>query len=122
MVANTKGIKAVPKAESAMNKALPQETAEIPIDASFSTSLAVLATIVQSAHCSVSELRAALEPVLPQHMFDNSDEGSCKESVSPYRPTNGADLSPTLILVNIQLNEIDRLITRINYIRQQLVL
>ena len=121
MVANTKGIKAVPKAESAMNKALPPETAEDSSNYSLNAALTILGTMVQDAHNNVSDLRAALEPVLPVHMFEEA-QAKMDSDCAEYRPTSGADLSPTLIAVNIQLNEIDRLITRINYIRQQLVL
>jgi len=119
-------MKSVPKADSAMNKTgpmPPEDNCETPqANVALNTALTVLGTMIESAHNNVSDLRAALEPVLPIHMFGTADGTGCNESDSPYRPTSGADLSPTLIAVNIQLNEIDRLITRINYIRQQLVL
>jgi hypothetical protein len=87
----------------------------------FEAALQKLTDLIQTSHQAVTDLTNTLQPFLPDSVF--SDEGCTgTRSSDPERSTVGSSLSPALSAVYSNLNELDRLIARLEYLRQMVVL
>jgi hypothetical protein len=87
----------------------------------FEASLQTLETRIQDSHLAVTSLLNTLQPFLQSHVFSD-DAGAVKADADPERTTVGSSLSPALSAMYSNLNELDRLIARLEYLRQMVVL
>jgi hypothetical protein len=85
-------------------------------------SLDSLANSISDAHAAIQEFTKLLQPFLQQHMFDDSLGQEAAADSDGYYAEHGSTLSPTLLSVNRAINEVNRLVTRINYVRSNIVL
>jgi len=139
MVANTNGVKTPTKPASKANATAadvkrahaapmsapkqryapepsPEPIAPLP---AFAEALQKLHDLISTSHRAVSELTQTLQPFLQTHVFD---DGATADAGDTDRSTYGSSLSPTLSSVYASLNELDRLIIRLDYVQRNVVL
>lgn len=84
--------------------------------------LEALASSIITAHGAINTLQDTLEPFLPRRIFDLEEakqDGDEKEDAG-YSEHND-DLSATVLNIHRGINELNRLITRINWVNSQVV-
>jgi hypothetical protein len=87
----------------------------------FEESLTKLDDLIRGSHLAVTYLTNTLQPFLQSHVFSD-DAGAVKADADPERSTVGSSLSPALSAMYSNLNELDRLINRLEYLRRVVVL
>jgi hypothetical protein len=100
----------------------PAPVADVAKDeAPVAEALKQLDQLIATGHGELLNLMNTLEPYLPRFLFEeNNDKAEADTSV--YRPTVGSTLSPTQVALNISLDNLERLIDRIKYLRNQVIL
>jgi hypothetical protein len=87
----------------------------------FEDSLTKLDDLIRGSHLAVTYLTNTLQPFLQNNVFEDSD-GAKADDGTEARQTVGSSLSPTLSAVYSSLNDLDRLINRLEYLRRVVVL
>jgi hypothetical protein len=87
----------------------------------FEESLTKLDDLIRGSHLAVTYLTNTLQPFLQNNVFEDSD-GAKADDGTEARQTVGSSLSPTLSAVYSSLNDLDRLINRLEYLRRVVVL
>jgi len=106
-----------------VKRSLGEPAAALPPTPPLEYSLDSLTNSIAAAHNTITQLTSVLQPFLQQHMFDdNEGQSADKADSDDYYAEHGSTLSPTLLSVNRAINEVTRLITRINYVRSNIVL